>query len=164
MGVNAPIEGSNPSFSVAPGRALRSATLGPARRGGRAVECGGLEIRYPSLGGSRVQIPPPPLASPGEVSEWSKERDWKSRMCRKVHRGFKSRPRRSCAPGAPRLPPPPLLRAGEPWVPPRSCGQVAAELRVQVVQIWPRIDRLADRAAQRLLRRPAAAARVHRLA
>src|SRR5881392_1985348 len=33
-----------------------------ARRGGRAVECGGLENRYPSLGGSRVQIPPPPLA------------------------------------------------------------------------------------------------------
>src|SRR5205809_5281900 len=30
------------------------------RRGGRAVECGGLENRYPSLGGSRVQIPPPP--------------------------------------------------------------------------------------------------------
>src|SRR3954466_7910497 len=33
----------------------------PRRRGGRAVECGGLENRYPSLGGSRVQIPPPPL-------------------------------------------------------------------------------------------------------
>jgi hypothetical protein len=33
----------------------------PPRRGGRAVECGGLENRYPSLGGSRVQIPPPPL-------------------------------------------------------------------------------------------------------
>src|SRR6184192_1606992 len=31
------------------------------RRGGRAVECCGLENRYPSLGGSRVQIPPPPL-------------------------------------------------------------------------------------------------------
>src|SRR5215471_7205432 len=31
------------------------------RRGGRAVECGGLENRYPSLGGSRVQISPPPL-------------------------------------------------------------------------------------------------------
>src|SRR5205823_5743931 len=29
----------------------------------------------------------PPL---GEVSERSKERDWKSRMCRKVRRGFKS--------------------------------------------------------------------------
>ena len=46
--------GSNHSFS-APG--LRA----HARRGGRAVECGGLENRYPSLGGSRVQIPPPPL-------------------------------------------------------------------------------------------------------
>src|SRR5215813_3594417 len=33
------------------------------RRGGRAVECGGLENRYPSLGGSRVQIPPPPPSS-----------------------------------------------------------------------------------------------------
>src|SRR5437588_11926749 len=31
------------------------------RRGGRAVECAGLANRYPSLGGSRVQIPPPPL-------------------------------------------------------------------------------------------------------
>src|SRR6478609_6063685 len=36
-------------------------TLSRDRRGGRAVECGGLENRYPSLGGSRVQIPPPPL-------------------------------------------------------------------------------------------------------
>ena len=35
-------------------------------RGGRAVECGGLENRYPSFGGSRVQIPPPPL--PGKRS------------------------------------------------------------------------------------------------
>ena len=33
----------------------------PARRGGRAVECGGLENRYGPLGPSRVQIPPPPL-------------------------------------------------------------------------------------------------------
>ena len=40
-----------------------AATLAGARRGGRAVECGGLENRYPSLGGSRVQIPPPPLRS-----------------------------------------------------------------------------------------------------
>jgi hypothetical protein len=29
------------------------------------------------------------------VSEWSKERDWKSRTCCKVRRGFKSRPLRS---------------------------------------------------------------------
>src|ERR1700750_554065 len=43
------------------------------RRGGRAVECGGLENRYPSLGGSRVQIPPPPLKS-------SKDRDF-SHIC-----------------------------------------------------------------------------------
>ncbi len=33
----------------------------PVRRGGRAVECGGLENRYGSLGSSRVQIPPSPL-------------------------------------------------------------------------------------------------------
>src|SRR3954465_16038128 len=37
------------------------------RRGGRAVECGGLENRYPSLGGSRVQIPPPPLFMPNPM-------------------------------------------------------------------------------------------------
>src|SRR5918995_5536919 len=36
----------------------------PARRGGRAVECGGLENRYGSLGSSRVQIPPSPLHKP----------------------------------------------------------------------------------------------------
>jgi hypothetical protein len=30
----------------------------------------------------------------GEVSEWSKERDWKSRMFRKGHRGFESLPLR----------------------------------------------------------------------
>src|SRR6266542_1556744 len=42
-----------------PGRRL--ATMPRPRRGGRAVECGGLENRYPSLGGSRVQIPPPPF-------------------------------------------------------------------------------------------------------
>jgi hypothetical protein len=35
-----------------------------ARRGGRAVECGGLENRYGSLGSSRVQIPPSPLEAP----------------------------------------------------------------------------------------------------
>src|SRR5438874_10200735 len=102
MGVNAPIEGSNPSFSAhrrlrrrvrftgetrfppcapflrASGSPSVAAPRGSAvsrggtgsgratmprrtRRGGRAVECGGLENRYPSLGGSRVQIPPPPL-------------------------------------------------------------------------------------------------------
>src|SRR4029078_4785066 len=45
---------------------LRSAQRPPRfsarpRGGGRAVECGGLENRYPSLGGSGVQISPPPL-------------------------------------------------------------------------------------------------------
>ena len=35
------------------------------RRGGRAVECGGLENRYGSLGSSRVQIPPSPLKQAG---------------------------------------------------------------------------------------------------
>ena len=61
------------------------------------------------MAASRVRIPPSPLyarpegralahddtlARPGEVSEWSKERDWKSRTCCKVRRGFKSRPLR----------------------------------------------------------------------
>src|SRR6266700_1694696 len=41
-------------------------------RGGRAVECGGLENRYPSLGGSRVQIPPPPLLSAARRSTQSR--------------------------------------------------------------------------------------------
>src|SRR5436190_2179409 len=104
MGVNAPIEGSNPSFSAhrrlrrrvrftgetrfPPYAPFLRASGSPSvaapresavsrggtgsgratmprrtRRGGRAVECGGLENRYPSLGGSRVQIPPPPLES-----------------------------------------------------------------------------------------------------
>src|SRR5919201_7063313 len=31
-----------------------------SRRGGRAVECGGLENRFGPLGPTRVQIPPPP--------------------------------------------------------------------------------------------------------
>src|SRR5919109_4920958 len=47
MGVLTSIEGSNPSFS--------------ARRGGRAVECGGLENRFGRFRPTRVQIPPPPL-------------------------------------------------------------------------------------------------------
>src|SRR6185295_12813682 len=38
-----------------------SATLAYPRRGGRAVECGGLENRFGLLGPTRVQIPPPPL-------------------------------------------------------------------------------------------------------
>ena len=66
MGVNSSIEGSNPSFSALAsrgwrGRGAERATLSVARRGGRAVECGGLENRYGSLGSSRVQIPPSPL-------------------------------------------------------------------------------------------------------
>src|SRR5207248_6756060 len=39
------------------------------RRGGRAVECGGLENRFGPLGPTRVQIPPPPLFHSGEMSE-----------------------------------------------------------------------------------------------
>ena len=39
----------------------------------------------------------------GEVSERPKERDWKSRTCRKVGRGFESLPLRS-AWGSPRFP------------------------------------------------------------
>src|SRR3954470_17210031 len=40
------------------------ATLVHPRRGGRAVECGGLENRFGLLGPTRVQIPPPPLIEP----------------------------------------------------------------------------------------------------
>src|SRR5919204_2782945 len=55
--------------------------LGSGRvRRRRLLGAGGLAARYPG-----------PL---GEVSERSKERDWKSRTGRKVRRGFKSRPLR----------------------------------------------------------------------
>src|SRR5579864_2268580 len=71
MGVLTSIEGSNPSFSVSERERPRAnkvtmsaATLVPARRGGRAVECGGLENRFGPLGPTRVQIPPPPLNQP----------------------------------------------------------------------------------------------------
>ena len=47
------------SVSGRPERA--GATLAYPRRGGRAVECGGLENRFGLLGPTRVQIPPPPL-------------------------------------------------------------------------------------------------------
>src|SRR3954454_8635268 len=43
---------------------------------------------------TRVKAGDDTLARLGEVSEWSKERDWKSRTCCKVRRGFKSRPLR----------------------------------------------------------------------
>src|SRR5206468_12842176 len=39
------------------------------RRGGRAVECGGLENRFGPLGPTRVQIPPPPLDTLPQFSE-----------------------------------------------------------------------------------------------
>jgi hypothetical protein len=41
----------------------------PLRRGGRAVECGGLENRFGLLGPTRVQIPPPPLTEPNPASD-----------------------------------------------------------------------------------------------
>ena len=52
--------------SVGPCRASPRARVlcAPARRGGRAVECGGLENRYRRFRRSRVQIPPPPLVKP----------------------------------------------------------------------------------------------------
>src|SRR5207245_9541527 len=43
----------------------RFARYSVPRRGGRAVECGGLENRFGPLGPTRVQIPPPPLNRPG---------------------------------------------------------------------------------------------------
>jgi hypothetical protein len=39
-----------------------------SRRGGRVVECGGLENRYWALVQSRVRIPPPPLPEPETAS------------------------------------------------------------------------------------------------
>src|ERR1035437_1065191 len=47
------------------GAVLLSVTMQPPRRGGRAVECGGLENRFGLLGPTRVQIPPPPLNQAG---------------------------------------------------------------------------------------------------
>ena len=47
----------------------RYAFIRSTRRGGRAVECGGLENRYASLGVSRVQIPPSPLLEPEPACE-----------------------------------------------------------------------------------------------
>lgn len=47
------------SGKMGTGRPFRS------RRGGRAVECTGLENRHAPCGVSRVRIPPPPLDSPG---------------------------------------------------------------------------------------------------
>src|SRR5205823_14770064 len=55
-------------------RPLTTGTMPPARRGGRAVECGGLENRYPSFGGSRVQIPPPPLYQAETPHRWAASR------------------------------------------------------------------------------------------
>src|SRR5439155_8364104 len=38
-------------------------------RGGRAVECGGLENRFGRFRPTRVQIPPPPLLKPNRSEE-----------------------------------------------------------------------------------------------
>ena len=40
------------------------------RRGGRAVECGGLENRFGRFRPTRVQIPPPPLPKPYPEHRW----------------------------------------------------------------------------------------------
>ena len=55
-----PIQSAQANSERVP-RPLASATAA-TRRGGRAVECAGLENRWPSQGGSWVRIPPPPLA------------------------------------------------------------------------------------------------------
>src|SRR4029453_11523509 len=72
MGLNGSIEGSNPSFSVRGASGPLAAEIGSARL----------------------------APAHGEVSERSKERDWKSRTCCKVRRGFKSRPLRIRAKGS----------------------------------------------------------------
>src|SRR6266516_4310907 len=65
------------------------------RRSGRVAEGGALLRRY---GGECLHRGFESLLlrfAYGAVSEWPKERDWKSRTCCKVRRGFKSRPLRS---------------------------------------------------------------------
>jgi hypothetical protein len=44
---------------------------GLPRRGGRAVECGGLENRFGRFRPTRVQIPPPPLNQCGTPAAWA---------------------------------------------------------------------------------------------
>src|SRR3954468_12114622 len=75
MGVLTSIEGSNPSFS--------------AWRGGRAVECGGLENRFGPLGPTRVQIPPPPLDSADTQAAQTWVRPQHGASCRD-RRGFRA--------------------------------------------------------------------------
>ena len=53
------ILGSNPRLSARLFRGVLRGAASPLRRGGRVVECGGLENRLP-LGVTRVRIPPPP--------------------------------------------------------------------------------------------------------
>jgi hypothetical protein len=69
-----------------PRRSRTSSASGLGRLRGRTARTSALIARYPS--------PAPSAARLGEVSERSKERDWKSRTCRKVRRGFKSLPLR----------------------------------------------------------------------
>src|SRR5262249_38484047 len=59
------LHGPGPRAGRDEGRHHRQvATLCLRRRGGRAVECGGLENRFGPLGPTRVQIPPPPPPKP----------------------------------------------------------------------------------------------------
>ena len=63
------------------------------------VSAGERELEYDELviatgSSGRARRDAVTLCGPGEVSERPKERDWKSRTCRKVRRGFKSRPLR----------------------------------------------------------------------
>src|SRR5262249_55191282 len=50
-----------------------------------------LDNRFRYLGRRTCGVPCP---SPERCPSWPKERDWKSRTCRKVGRGFESRPLR----------------------------------------------------------------------
>jgi hypothetical protein len=83
------------------------------RRGGRAVECGGLENRYPSLGGSRVQIPPPPLFMSNPI--WTIELRGSAPVLR------------AQAESAPGPPGTPLTRPRSGARPARACGRSRPE-------------------------------------
>src|SRR5712691_8802970 len=83
-------------------RRTRLGTMTRSRRGGRAVECGGLENRFGLLGPTRVQIPPPPLnqaesRSPGgiaglaEADRRSRARPFKTHQIPLIHQATGAR-------------------------------------------------------------------------
>src|SRR6478752_628252 len=95
---------------------------------GRAVLAVALGSRHPGLTLSlSVRALAATLSSPGEVSEWPKERDCKSRTCRKVGRGFESLPLRF----------PERPRAGGPCGAALSHRHTGAQSRVREPELLP---------------------------